>query len=193
MQLVRPHIIEVLDAFVSDSIHLGFDEIRTQSEEKAGLVQHQLPGIAVLNHLLELEEWLSDKGIQIWIWGDMFLSQMEFPKMRRKFLHGNQLGYGKNLGQRIPKNINICDWHYFSVKSEYPSLRAFVDDGLSVYGFTWKSKSGLESFNRYASVNSASGMITTVWWYLQKEDWNEIERIIKISSSSFDRYASEAR
>ena len=101
-------IDEICTAFEADAFHAGMDEVfyighdsctRCSGRDKAELFAGEVTTIR--NHL-------SDKGRQLWIWGD-------------RLIDGKTTGMGEweasyNSTCRaidlIPKDVMICDWHY---------------------------------------------------------------------------------
>ena len=83
--------------------------------------------------------------------------------MKKGDLNGIVAGYGKLLRQKIPKDIVICDWHYYPGK-EYLSLDTFQREGFKVIATTWNNEEGTRNFTRYAKLHHAYGVMSSIWY-----------------------------
>jgi hypothetical protein len=97
------------------------------------------------------------------MWGDMLISPDEFPEMHFAGMNGALPGYGKDLRDKLPRNIVICDWHYWGDGREFRSVDAFRHGGFRVLGATWKNSVTTSSFSKYAAAHGAEGMVSTTW------------------------------
>jgi hypothetical protein len=92
------------------------------------------------------------------------------------------------LRNQIPKDVVICDWHYFDqALQSFPSADAFIQTGHDILGATWNVEKTTKSFSQYLARRSKAtrGMIATTWYFTQRKDWDTVNRIIKISGESF--------
>jgi hypothetical protein len=96
--------------------------------------------------------YLSQKGVETWMWADMLLDPAEFPGASSKHLHGVAAGYGKALRNRLPRDIVMCDWHYGDEQGSFPSMAVMQSEGFRVIGATWKREETTRNFSRYAFV-----------------------------------------
>lgn len=114
----------------------------------------------------------------------MLISPEEFPSMLYKHLNGTRV-YSA-IRKQLPKDIVICDWHYFDGQSEFPSAKTFAGEGHTVFGSTWSAEHTTRNFSRYiaAMPNGGDGMIATTW-YSQPKDRDIVQKIIKTSSEAF--------
>jgi hypothetical protein len=120
------------------------------------------------------------------MWGDMLLGSEEFPQMIPVSLLGDAPGYGKDMRDRLPRDIVIIDWHYRDTGDNFDSLGAFVRDGFKVVGATWKSERNIRDFADYAAGNGAVGMLATTWFHTRSlGDEDLVQDIIAISGDAF--------
>ncbi len=191
---VFPVLDEIVELIHPKAIHIGHDEISGwQFKNKIGRVglvqlrkdEQAMPADLFLKDVRRVHAHLKKRNIQTWIWGDMLLSPEEFPQMLDKHLHGTLPGYGKSLRQKLPRDVVICDWHYFDRQPDFPSLREFRQEGYRVLGATWKTTETIRNFSSYAATNGASGMIATTWFHVQRKEWDVVERIIRESGAIF--------
>lgn len=130
-EVVHSLIEELAEAFEAKSFHIGMDEVfllgeddcpRCRGRNKAELFAYAVNG---------LHEFLSTRGIKVWMWGD-------------RFLDGRITGIGEweaAFNETAPaidlvaKDIVICDWHY-----EYspPTAAYFALKGFDVVLSPWR-------------------------------------------------------
>lgn len=188
---------EVIEAIHPKAIHIGHDELtgwllkrKVLPNKTMGLKygEQSLPTELFLMDVLRIHGYLKQRGVETWMWGDMLISPDEFPVMRAWELHGGYVGnygYGKPLRDQLPRDIVICDWHYFDDQAEFASLSAFQQEGFRVLGATWKKEKTMRNFSRYASQHGAEGMIATTWFHVPRKEWDVVDRIIKNSGEAF--------
>jgi len=125
--------------------------------------------------------------------GNMLIPQDEFPNILSRHLHGTVPGYGKVLRAKIPRDIVICDWHYFDDQSVFPTLDVMQKEGFRVLGATWKKENTTLNFSRYAAKHDAHGMIATTWFHVVRKEWDVVEYIIKVSGEAFSKDFPDAK
>lgn len=186
--LVLDEIITLLDAKI---VHIGHDEIlgayRPMENEING--EPTLPADLFLKDILIIYDYLTQRNVKTWMWGDMLISESEFPTMlQHSSLSGDRDGYGKTLRDKLPRDIVICDWHYRDEILDFPSLSTLRQEGFNVIGATFQKEVTIKNFSKYAANNNANGMIATTWNVLTfQKDWDKVNRIIQFSGATFKR------
>ncbi len=190
--LIFPYLDEIIKLMQPSAIHIGHDEVdevvgwnKKHFEKVTRPGELILPADLFLEDVNRLHAFLKKKGVNTWMWGDMLIAPDEFPTMLYKHLHGSVLGYGKTLRDKLPRDIVICDWHYFDSQQDFPSLRVIQKEGFRIIGVTWKTARTIRNFSRYASLNKAHGMMATTWFHVQRKEWDVVERIIRESGEAF--------
>jgi len=189
---IFPLLDEIIDLFKPRAVHIGHDEVVRRAYNAAtkrkfmffNPGEKPLPAELYLQDIILVHGYLKGRGVQTWMWGDMLISPSEFPQMEASNLHGGWNGYS-SLRRKLPKDIVICDWHYFDDRADFPSVAAFQHDGFRVLGATWKKESTIRNFGRYAAQQSAEGMIATTWFHVQKKEWEIVHNIIETSGRIF--------
>ena len=180
---------EVIQLCHPNAIHIGHDEVagHNKHSKKKWLKSYEkmLPAKLFLQDVLRIHKYLKSKGVEVWVWGDMLASPDEFLSMFHRHLHGKALGYGKSLRSKIPKDLVICDWHYFDEQTDFPSLYTMQQEGFRVIGATWKKEETIRNFTRYAAQHNAYGMMATTWFHVQRKEWDIVNNIIKVSGKTF--------
>ncbi len=180
---------EIIEAIHPRAIHIGHDEVAGHKpysiKQWLRPGEKMLPADLFLQDIKRIHAYLKNKKVEIWMWGDMLLSPDEFPGMLAKHLHGTAPGYGKALRDQLPKDIVICDWHYFDGQAEFPSLSTMQREGFRVIGSTWKNQKTIRNFSRYAKTHNAYGMMATTWFHVQRNEMELVNRIIQTSGLLF--------
>ena len=193
--VIFPFLEEIISIIKPKTIHVGHDEAAglNKRSESTWLIKRKwlgkeeklIPSDLFLLDILKLHAYLTKKNINTGIWGDMLLSENEFPNMLKRHLHGNKPHYGKTLRHKLPKDIIIFDWHYSDKQKYFPSLKKLQEEGFRVIGSTWKKANTIRNFSNYAFKNNAYGMLAGTWWHVQRKEWDKVDDILKESGHIF--------
>lgn len=187
--VVFPLIDELITLMSPRNIHIGHDEVAGFVPWKKGVntvvTGTMLPADFFLQDVVVVNDYLNKKGVKAWIWGDMLVSPLEFPGMKRDYLNGTPVGYGKSLRTKLPRNITICDWHYSGNQASFPSTSTMIAEGFEVLGATWKNNKTTRNFAEFAARVGARGMISTTWFHVQRKEWDIVDRIMRDSGKIF--------
>ncbi len=197
-KLIMPYLDEVITAVKPKAIHIGHDEAGlTWNKDRTATVLSTdtslLPATLFLKDVITLNEYLKSKSVKTWMWGDMLIAPTEFPNMLAQHFHGITPGYGKALRLQIPKDIVICDWHYWDDQTAFTTIDTLKKEGFTSLGATWRKAKTTNNFSAYAATHGAQGMIETTWFEPQRKtnviitDWNEMTRLITDSGAIFKR------
>lgn len=184
-----PVIDEIINLIKPEAIHIGHDEVAGYNQRSIDKWlrpgERMLPPELFLMDIERLYEHLKSRGVNTWIWGDMLLAPEEFPTMKVGNLHGSN-GYAA-LRTKIPRDIIVCDWHYYDKQTDFPSALAFAKQGNRVLGATWKRKETIINFSRYVKnlPTNGEGMIATVWGLALKEEMGPLLEVMEYSAWAF--------
>ncbi|MCF8318712.1 MAG: family 20 glycosylhydrolase [Sphingobacteriaceae bacterium] len=156
-------IDELCELTKPEFFHIGHDELYGLTLSTKNTSEKVLPAKLFLYDVKKLNTYIQAKKIKTMMWGDMFLNAADFPDMNYHPMHANA-AY-KNLLPQVPKNIVICDWHYFDKKS-FSSVAYFKENGFLTFGATWWRADCTNAFTNYLYKNipfEKSGLITTTW------------------------------
>lgn len=168
-EIIFPMIDEIIEAFNSDGIHIGMDEVfllgHPQSPNTKGMNTAYLYGKVVR----EFHAHFTKKnGKQLYMWGD-------------RFIDASKYGYGSWEASTngtwpaidsVSTDIIICDWHYLAQK-EYPSIDLFLEKGFRVLPASYKEVDATKAFISYSYAKQDSNMLGhmfTTWGSVPKED-----------------------
>lgn len=188
-EIVLPALDEIVEVFLPRAVLVGHDEVAGHNENarkkmlRAG--EKVLPPELFLKDVETLDGHLRKRKVETWMWGDMLLAPAEFPDMFQRHLHGAS-GFAALRG-KIPKDVTICDWHYFGTEKEFPSTKAFADAGHRVFGCTWKDGGVIRHYSRYVRGldTHGGGMMATTWHYFGGEQKPVFTQIVEDSGRAF--------
>jgi hypothetical protein len=153
---------ELADAFDSDAIHVGMDEVLLVSSEFCPRCKGTDPAESFARAVNDIHAHVTgERKLQMLMWGD-------------RFLDGKVTGYGEWEASKngtfaaidhVPKDIVVCDWHY-EKRAEYPSIPLFVKKGFRVWPAGWKSEPATVALRDYAKGQADEKMIghlCTTW------------------------------
>ena len=184
-KIIFPILDELVSLSKTKAIHIGHDEAQ-RAGRKARLKENKMiPTELFLKDILRIHKYLSDKNIEVWMWGDMLIGKEEFPQMFQRHLHGNADYIA--IRPKIPKDIVICDWHYSDKQKDFPSSKLFSELGHKVLGATWDKEETIKNFSRYIAnlPKNGEGMIATSWYSVKDKGWGTIEEIAAKSAEAF--------
>ena len=167
IEVVFPLLDSIIDLVHPKVIHIGHDEVarrgRSFSRLKLKPWEVSLPAFLFLKDVLTIRNYLSHKGVSVWMWADMLFSPEELPSMKKNHLHGMS-DYPK-LKIMLPKDIVMCDWHYFDNSKQFLSSLLLANEGFKVIGVTWYEKYTIKSFSKYIAQlpHNGLGMMATTW------------------------------
>ncbi len=154
-KIIFPILDELISLIKPKAIHIGHDEVaghNKKSREKwLNKGEEMLPAELFLKDVLRLHNYLTNRGLEVWMWGDMLIGKEEFPQMSQRHLHGNADYIA--IRPKIPKDIVICDWHYSDKQKNFPSSKLFAELGHKVLGTTWHKEETIKNFSPFIQVN----------------------------------------
>ncbi|MFC1563623.1 family 20 glycosylhydrolase [candidate division KSB1 bacterium] len=137
---------ELIDAFETDGIHVGMDEVFLLGHEQSPSTKGKDPAQLFAKAVNDLYDHLVKKrGVEMFIWGD-------------RLIDANKIDYGEweaalngthPAVDNIPKDIIICDWHY-ELRETYPSIPMFLDKGFRVLPVSWKNTEASKQLINYS-------------------------------------------
>lgn len=185
-------IDEIIQLIHPKAIHIGHDEIDLYAHwtplMKATSCDYKnvLPAGLFLKDVIKVHDYLNQKDVETWMWGDMLISTDEFPNMQGG-LNGGFVGYGATLRKRIPHDIVICDWHYKDTQMNFTTLSTFKQEGFRVIGATNHLDANIRDFSKYAAAHDAEGMIATLWAFPRQNNWPVVTNILQVSGQAFGK------
>ena len=128
-------IDELIDAFQTEAIHLGMDEVFLIADDDCPRCSGKDPSELFAKAVNDYHDYfVKEKGLEMLIWGDRLIDRKSFPVYDQ--WEADKFGIAPALAL-IPKDIIICDWHYFP-RDDYPSVRRFLEQGFRVWPACWR-------------------------------------------------------
>jgi hypothetical protein len=165
-EIVFAVVDEICDAFEANAFHAGMDEVFYIGEDQCPRCSGKDKAALFAGEVKAINDHLSIKGRQLWIWGD-------------RLLDGKASGLGEweasfsntfRAIDMIPKDIMICDWHY---ESPVQTAVWFAINGFNVVTCPWRNSqsavSQVKDMVRFRSSSTPamaprfSGMVQTIW------------------------------
>jgi len=155
-------LVELLDAFDPDALHVGMDEVFLIGDSRCPRCGGKDPGELLAGVVNRLHKHLvEDRQVEMLMWGDRLLDSSVFPYGTWE---ASKTGSHRAL-ERIPKDILICDWHY-EPRSDYPSVRFFQQQGFRVLPCPWNKPQAATALIRCARQDATDkmlGVLFTGW------------------------------
>ncbi|MBA7572088.1 hypothetical protein ES708_13863 [subsurface metagenome] len=129
---------ELVEAFETDAIHVGLDEIMLIGDEHSPSTRDRNPGEVFAHAINKLHRHIvKERGLEMFMWGDRLIdgSKMDFGIWQSDFtgIH--------TAVDKIPTDIIICPWHYL-YRETYPSVPMFLKKGFKVLPASNPSRDG---------------------------------------------------
>ncbi|MEM2940410.1 MAG: family 20 glycosylhydrolase [Thermoproteota archaeon] len=153
---------ELIDAFESDALHVGMDEVFLIASEYCPRCRNHNPSKLFAKAVNDYHEHLKERGVEMLMWGD-------------RLLDSKTTGYGMwessenqthTAIDMIPRDIVICDWHY-TLRDDYPSIPFFLENGFRVLPSGWKDVEATKAFiafsQKYRDNQHMLGYLCTTW------------------------------
>ncbi|OVE78771.1 hypothetical protein BVY01_04510 [bacterium I07] len=137
---------ELIDAFQTEGIHVGMDEVFLLGHEKSPSTFGKDPALLFANAVNELHTHLVKKrGVEMLMWGDRFIDGEKFDYGEwEASLNGTAAAV-----DMVPRDIIICDWHY-EPRAEYPSIPMFIKKGFRVLPTSWRNVEASRNLIEYS-------------------------------------------
>jgi hypothetical protein len=162
-KIVFALIDELIDAFESDSFHVGMDEVFLVANPSCTRCKGKDPAELFAKVINDLHGHIVDARKQTMLmWADRLLDD-------KKFGYGKWEASANGTGpaiDRIPRDIIMCDWHYETRAKGYPSVAYLQEKGFRMLPSTWRNKDAALAMLREARTTATPRMIghlCTTW------------------------------
>ena len=157
---------EIIKVFEADAFHAGMDEVLYLGHDSCSRCAGRDKAKLFANEIRRIRNNLRESDTEMWIWGDRLLNRTITGLGRGEASINNT----DRAIDMIPKDVVICDWHYFD---PVPTHVYFAIKGFDVISCSWNNPAvaiqQLKSVreNRYYSNakirNRLNGVMHTVW------------------------------
>lgn len=176
---IFPMMDEIIEDLNAKTVHIGLDEVFEIADENCPRCKGKNPAELFANTVKVLYDHLTEKGIDVMMWGDRLL---DADKLGYQMWEADKFGIHEafDMEDKISRNITITDWHYDMHDHGYPSVEKFLKAGFDVIpsfgcdneqaAHFWKF--ALEAIylgNKYHWKGNVVGLLFTQWMTLTKE------------------------
>ena len=152
---------DLLDAFQAKALHVGMDEVFVlgQCPRCKGKSNAELFAKAVNDYHAHL---VGKRGVEMQMWGDRFL---EAEKLELDDYSASANGTWPAVDM-VPKDIVMCDWHYWTRDGAFQSLAFLLEKGFPVWPAGWNNERSVRLFieaGRKAASPRMVGYLATTW------------------------------
>jgi hypothetical protein len=161
-EIVFKLIDEVLDAFGSDALHVGMDEVFLLGSDKSPSTKGKDPAKVFAKAVNDLHDHVvGERKVEMLMWADRLIDA-------RKYNWGeweaSKNGTAPALDM-IPKDVILCPWHYERAEA-YPSVPPFVEKGFRVLPASWHKVDASKALIEYSLKQDSPkvlGHLFTTW------------------------------
>ncbi len=160
-EFIQDVLNECLPIFESKFCHIGHDEVTMRGRfpnPECPRCKDATTTALVVKHANRLSEWLSRRGIEGMIWGDMLLG----PGEAKDATHAKTLADARQRRAEIDKRTIIVDWHY-AASADARSLEILRQDGFRVVAASWYTPQNIFHLSQAALAGGAEGLLQTTW------------------------------
>jgi Glycosyl hydrolase family 20, catalytic domain len=153
---------EILDAFGSDALHVGMDEIFLIGHEQSPSTKGKDPAKVFAKAVNDLHEHLvKERKVEMLMWGDRLI---DAKKYNWDEWEASKVGTAPAV-DLIPKDIIVCPWHY-ELHESHPSIPMFVEKGFRVLPASWRKVEASKALIEYSQKQHSPqvlGHLFTTW------------------------------
>ena len=153
---------ELIDAFQTDALHVGMDEVFLIGSDQCPRCRGKDPADLFARAVNDYHAHLvGRKKLEMLMWGDRLLDADVFS-------YGEWEASKNHTApaiRQVPKDIVMCDWHY-EKRDSYPSVPYFQEQGFRVWPAGWKKVDAVEALVHYSLANQKGrmlGYLATLW------------------------------
>ena len=160
-EFIQDVLNECLPIFQSKFCHIGHDEVTMRGRfpnPECPRCKDATITTLVVKHVNRLSEWLSRRGIESMIWGDMLLG----PGEAKDATHAKTLADARQRRAEIDKKTIIVDWHYVA-SADARSIEVLRHDGFRVVAASWYTPQNIFQLSQAALTAGAEGLLQTTW------------------------------
>lgn len=164
--IVKDILLELMDAFETKEIHVGLDEVWDIG--KCPRCKGVPVGTLFAEYINDLHEMITSNGGRMWMWADRLIDGYLVPCINA--------GYETSIIDTykaidlIPKDIVMCDWHYYDEPLGQLSPSYWANKGFDFIECAFNSVHGTEQLmyaTRVIQSPKTIGTMLTTWCKLE--------------------------
>jgi hexosaminidase len=153
---------EAVAFFKPRYFHIGHDEITTDARfPNRSLKFGKTATDLIMEDINTLHAWLTERGMKVMLWGDMFLYRDEASSAA----FAPSIAEAKKRRALLPKDVTICDWHYDATDTPetFTSLKLWKEEGFDAIGSGWYFANNIRNLAKACVINGNKGYLQTTW------------------------------
>lgn len=185
---------EAIDLFHPRLFHIGHDEVKVPSQDKAfgrypARPENIQKGASALfiEDTNRLADWLRGRGVRTILWGDMLLHESEgspwpgVPVMTAA--NAPSAAEAARRRAAMPADAVIADWRYTPGDEQRNGLTLFRQEGHDTLACPWFQPENIRGWAHQALAHNALGTLQTTWAGYdssagQLEDWYDFRQFL---------------
>jgi hypothetical protein len=185
---------EALDIFHPRLFHIGHDEVKVPSQDKAFGKYPARPGniqkgasALFIEDTNRLADWLRGRGVRTILWSDMLLHESEGPTLPgvpiMTAANAPTIAEAAERRSAMPADAVIADWRYTPGDEQRNGLTLFRQRGQETLGCPWFQPENIRGWAQQAIAHNSLGTLQTTWAGYdssvgQLEDWYDYRQFL---------------
>jgi hypothetical protein len=168
---------EIIEAFQSDALHVGMDEVFLLGSGYSPATRGKDPAELFAKAVNDLHRHLvGGRHVEMLMWGDRLIDGRKFDFGRWEASR-NGTAPAVDL---IPKDIVICPWHY-ERRDAYPSIPVLLGKGFRVLPAGWNKVEATRALIEYGQKQADPKMLGHVFttWGVRKEELTKYPPLVE--------------
>jgi hypothetical protein len=158
---------EIIEAFRSDALHVGMDEVFLLGSEHSPSTKGKDPAVLFAKSVNDLHRHLvGRRRVEMLMWGDRLIDgrKYDFGEWEASM---NGTAPAVDL---IPKDIIVCPWHY-EKRDAYPSIPVLLEKGFRVLPAGWNKVEATRALIEYGRKQPSPRLLGHLFttWGVKKE------------------------
>lgn len=198
-EYVFPMMDELIEAFDTDVLHIGMDEVFDIAS--CPRCKDQKPDALFARTVKILHDHLAEKGVRTMMWGDRLL---DAQKLGYQMWEADKFGMypAFDRADEVTRDILITDWHYDLHDHGYPSVSQFMKGGFEVIPslgsnpeqalhFTKFAMEDIYMGNKYGWPGRVAGLLFTQWKAMTAQGAEEVLHGISTGERSEEEFTCQ--
>lgn len=183
-QYVFPMMDEMIEAFQTDVLHIGMDEVFEIAEECCPRCKGKDKAALFARTVKIIHDHLAEKGVETMLWGDRLLNA---EKLGYQMWEADRFGMypAFDMEDQVTRDLIITDWHYDLHDHGYPSVEQFMKGGfrtIATFGCDEEQAAHFAKYcmefvylgNKFHWKGSFDGFLFTHWSPMTNEKADEV-------------------
>ena len=199
-EYVFPMMDELIEAFRTDVLHIGVDEVFEIAEACCPRCAGKDKAVLLADTVKRIHDHLAARGVETMMWGDRLLNA---DKLGYQMWEADRFGMypAFDMADKVTRDIIITDWHYDLHDHGYPSIGQFMEGGFRTIAALGADEEQAAHFlkfcleyvylgRKYGWKGNFDGVLFTHWAPLTNEKADDLLEGLKGGERSQFPYSS---